>query len=181
MNLKYKLTKEDFLFHQLYSANHSKTIKRNALNGQIALIVGFTSFTSVFYLIDEIFLVYFSAIFSVLIILMFPFFRKRALKRRLSEYVDEHYVERFGKEYNIQFNEDDFQIIDDTGEAKIKYSSLEKVIELSSHYLLKSRSKGTLIIPKSAFENTDVIKAKLEALSEQLKIEYAKELNWKWK
>ncbi len=72
-------------------------------------------------------------------------------------------------------------IIDITGETKINLSIIEEIIETSKYIYLKIKTGGDLILPKMKVENISKVETNLISLAEKLKINYRKELEWKWK
>lgn len=180
MNLKYSLNLDDYLQHQLYAASTTKSIKNKRLKNWITVTLLFV-FLAFIINDDGLFLKYYFVVASIASLILYPFFQRYQYKKHYLNYIKENYKNRFGKESNITFNETYLESIDFTGETKLNYSNIEKIIEISSHYFLKFNTGGTLIIPKLKIENNEEVKKELLNLSKKLNIEYLTTLNWKWK
>ncbi|WNM18171.1 YcxB family protein [Flavobacterium capsici] len=60
-------------------------------------------------------------------------------------------------------------------------SIIEEIIEIKDYIYLKIKTGGYFILPKSKIENVTEVQINLASLAEKLKINYTKELEWKWK
>ena len=181
MNLNYSLNKEDYLQHQLYNASTTESIKKKRLKTWAIVTFIFIILSFLFYQADNKLLTYYFIAFSIITLIFYPFYQRKQYKKHYAKFINETYKNRFDKESNIVFNDMNLETSDLTGESKINYSSLEKIIEISSHFFLKIKTGGSLIIPKSKVENVEKVRTKLKVLSEKMKIDYSAELNWKWK
>ena len=181
MNLKYSLDKDDYLQYQLYISSTTKSIKNKRLHNWVIVTFIFVILSILFYQTDNKFLMYSFFVFAIITLIFYPLYQRSQYKRHYEKFIDETYKNRFDKESNVIFKDVNLETFDLTGESKINYSSLEKIIEISSHFFLKIKTGGSLIIPKSKVEDIEKVRTELRALSEKIKIDYSAELNWKWK
>ncbi|MBS9461321.1 YcxB family protein [Flagellimonas sp. 389] len=180
MNVTYILDRDDYLQYQLYYASTTKSIKAMRLKAWLAVFFVFVFFGCLLALYTDGFIIYSFAATATIMFVLFPFYHKNRLKKQYRRHIEENYKNSFEKETKLQLNEHNFQISSATGESRINHSSLDKIIEISSHYFLKIKSGTYLIIPKTKIEDAKDIRAALKKLSEKLKVEYSEELNWKW-
>ncbi|WP_445734367.1 YcxB family protein, partial [Mariniflexile sp.] len=158
MNLNYSLNKDDYLQYQLYNASTTESTKKKRLKTWIIVTFIFIILSILFYQADNKLLTYYFIAFSIITLIFYPFYQRNQYKKYYGKFIDETYKNRFDKESNIIFNDMNFETFDFTGESKINYSSLEKIIEISSHFFLKVKNGGTLIIPKSKVENMEKVR-----------------------
>ncbi|WP_299884339.1 YcxB family protein [uncultured Lacinutrix sp.] len=181
MNLKYSLNQDDYLQHQLYDASISKSAKKERLKSWLLVVFGFVLMTFYVYSNGKKFTFYISCTITLLSLIFYPFYLKKHYKKHYLKFVIDNYKNRFGIESNLAFKESFLETINTTGESKINYSSLEKIIEISSHFFLKIKTGGALIIPKSGVDNIEKTRMELKSLSKKIKIDYSSHLDWKWK
>ncbi|MCX7549030.1 YcxB family protein [Xanthomarina sp. F1114] len=116
----------------------------------------------------------------ILGIFTFPFFHKKILKRQFLEFVNESYKNSFDKETKLSFCNDHIEIQNSTGESKIQYSSLAKIIEISSHFFIVIKAGAYIVLPKSEIPNMVGIRTTLQSIAKENEISYSSELDWKW-
>ncbi len=180
MHLEYRLSEDDFLQYQLYYLYHSGTLKGHLLRSRIIISILFGLLFYTYYMHDNTYYAYIFLFAAIALLILLPYILNGVHKKTSLGQVREIYKYRFGKELNVWFNKDNFVIVDEATKTETNYTALEKVVELSSHYFVKVKSRNTLIIPKSELENLDELKKTLQRISKQSKIEYATELEWKW-
>ncbi|WNM23117.1 YcxB family protein [Flavobacterium capsici] len=93
----------------------------------------------------------------------------------------ETYKSKFNVSCHSVFNENSIVCTDIIGESKINLSIIEEIIEIKDYIYLKIKTGGYFILPKSKIENVTEVQINLASLAEKLKINYTKELEWKWK
>jgi YcxB-like protein len=181
MTLKYCLSADDYLQHQLYIASTTKRIKRKRRQGLIVVVLAFTASTALFYETDNKLLTYYFAALSILSLVFYPFYLRNHYKKHYQKFIFDTYKERFDKYATIVFKEETLETFDETGEAKLNYSVFKEIIETSNHIFIKVRTGGGLIIPKSEAEDLENIILTLKTLADRMKIRYMEKLDWKWR
>ncbi|MDT7830118.1 YcxB family protein [Pricia sp. S334] len=179
MDLSYTLIEEDYLQQQLYYFSTNPDAKKMRKKAWLAAIIAFIVIDILLYMYADTFTVYFFTAVALLCIVAFPFFHKHRLKQTYRKSVRDIYKNNFGKEIHLSFNENQLEITGSTGESKINYTALEKIVEIGSHYFLVFKTGMQLIIPKNEVNNTAVA-TELEKLAVQQKVPFSRELDWKW-
>lgn len=180
MKYSHTLSKSDYLESQLYSISKSGRIKSQKNLNYFLVVLAMFGFTFLFYKIDEIILMYTGVVYTVLVLIFYPILLKKRDYNNYSNFVNENYNYRFEKPINITFYETHFEVLDFTGETKIYLSIIKEIIEVKKCFYLKMKTGGNLIIPKSKLENLENSQFFFISLSTSLKINYIKDLDWKW-
>ncbi|MCK0159437.1 YcxB family protein [Allomuricauda sp. F6463D] len=182
--LRYKLNTNDYLQQVLYynSINEESIKQRSKVWLFVIAFIIFFSVLLLFLFNDKIeFGHYLGAIpVAILSILFFPYFYKNILKKRFLKLVQKNYKNNFGKESVLSFHEEYVEIHDFTGESKVTYTSLEKIIEIKTHFFLILKAGAYIILPKSEIQDADSVKNTLDTIAAENEVLYSEELNWKW-
>lgn len=120
---------------------------------------------------------YITLLASLITLLLFPIIQRNDLEEHFKKSIKENHRNAFGEEINLEFLNEQIEIYETSGEAKLNYTSIEKIIEIPTHFFLKFKNAGAVIIPKK-WENVEEVKLKLEELSEEKGIKYLIELEW---
>ena len=146
----------------------------------LAVSLSLFIFGLILFLYSDRYVFYFYAPCSIITILVFPYYHKWRLKKQYVGFVKENYKNNVGKASNLLFDQEHFTHSNTMGESKINYSSIGKMVEISSHFFLILKTGTELIIPKSAFDTVEAIQTQLKAIASTHEIPYATELEWKW-
>ena len=181
MKVNYILDENDYLQFQLYTASKSDRIKKQRKKSWIIMTLAFLSLSCLFYTTEIKFLMYYFAVFSILSLILYPIYSKKRYYNYYKKYNLDTYKNRFDNPCIITFDELNIISSDSTAETSIKLSAIEEIAETSQYIYLKIKTGGSLIIPKFKIENFNLVQTYLENLAEKLKINFDKELNWRWK
>ncbi|RPD91655.1 hypothetical protein EGM88_14540 [Aureibaculum marinum] len=184
MHLRYKLNSNDFLQQVLYYNSNNKTSKKQRLKVWLFVtLIIFSIALIIYFYKDQIEIGHYLGAIPILIlgIFLFPYFYRNVLKKRFFKLVEENYKNNFGKEFHLFFQEKELEINDTTGTSKIDYSSLEKIIEIGTHFFFVINTGVYLIIPKSELDNVNIIRKKIKDIAVENQILFSSELDWKWK
>lgn len=181
MTLTYSLTENDFLQSQLFTASKTKHIKNQRTQSWIAFSLSFFVIGYFFFNTEKDFLFYYFIGVGILSAFLFPLYQKSYYRRHYQKHIAEIFKNRIGQTATITFTSSSIECFDKTGETKMNLTEIEEIFETGEYFFLKMKSGASLIIPKSKVENTDDLKTELRTLSDNLKVNYTTELNWKWK
>ena len=181
MELIYTLDESDYLEHQLYVASKSDRVKKQRIKSWLIVTLAFLSLCFLFYTTENNFMMYYFGGFCILTLLFYPIYLRRRYKKHYEKYIEDTYKNRFNKPNKIIFDETSINCFDISGETKINLTIIEEIIETSRYIYLKIKTGGNLIIPKLKVENIAMVQTNLISLANKLKINYNKELEWKWK
>jgi len=181
MEIKYTLSENDFLEHQLFTASKTDRIKKQRRKSW--MIVTFTFFVlSLFFLKNENqFLVFYFLGFGILSLIFYPLYQRKHYKRHYLNFIKEIYKNRFNETATLRFEDDYIETNDLNGESKINYSALEETNEIKDYIFLKLKMGGSIIIPKIKIENFDAFRIELNKISKKHNLKNNVELNWEWK
>ena len=178
---QYSLDENDFLQHQLFVASKSERIKKQRTRGWLIYTVSFFMLGFLFHQSENIVLAYYFSICGLTFLLFFPFYQNWYYKRHYQRVVIDNSKSRFGQIENLSFTDKFVEMSDTTGESKILLQEIENVTETGKYFYLKMKAAGHLIIPKSKIDNVDVVRNEFKELCKRLSINFASDLNWKWK
>mgnify|MGYP000477646293 CR=1 FL=1 len=178
IKLKYSLTNEDFLEHQLYIASKSKNIIKKRKRTRVIVPLVYLALALFFFFSKENYIS--SIIFISIAVVWYLFYPIRSKKLHIKHYqnhITEHYKNRIGVESEIKITNDYIFGIDNSGESKTKIEEVESLIELKNRFFLKLKKGLSLVIPKTAIDDIMLFKNKIS----ELNIEIIDELNWEFK
>ena len=164
--LKFTPSLEDNQAFILYHHRNSPTLRKQYLTGQIvsALMVSSSVFFC-FYLISTIspradgppspealFSFFFLAAFTAFIVFVFyPSSYKHKLMKNVEKLLNEQDVEYTPKECTISFSDNEIKSSSETGEGKIYWDSIDRVVIDGEYIYLYLNTANAIIIPKRAF------------------------------
>jgi hypothetical protein len=165
MDLKYKLTEEDYINFNLFHMKNSETIMKSVRNQRIFTPVFYLLFSVVFsFLLDIPFLVSFTPFFilSVLWVLFYPKYLFGRAIRHTKKLVKEGRNESILGEHYMVLNDEG--IVDKTskGETKVTWSGINELKENDQYIYLYNSALSGYILPKREFENVEEIRQYLK-------------------
>jgi len=178
MQIKYALTKKDFLKYQLYTASKSPTIIRQ----RQMLLWGFP----ILWILLGLFYWLFKSQFAILVVFLFlsaiwmlvvSFLSKKQYKRLYNKHINEHFSHIEGQSQTLSIGPDFIHIKDQASEEKLEKTAIKELIELKESYIIQTNLAKGYVIPKTAI--TD--EKELKALFQDMNIPYLNETNWVWK
>ena len=181
MKLEYSLNENDFLQHQLYIASKSDRIKtqRKKSIGAVLLLLVIIGF--VFYQANNLFMVYSVLVAVVLALIFHPGSERRRYHKHYRRYIADTFKNRFDVNSTVSITDASIDMSDPGAESKIYLSELDEIVETGSHIFLRLKGGGSIIVPKLRIENKEQLYSELMELAQKLKINYNRELEWKWK
>lgn len=99
----------------------------------------------------------------------------------MKKYVDSTFLKRCGVIINLKFTDDCMVTSTSISDSKFKFLGFQNISEIEDYFLITLKTDENIIIPKSHLENIEAFRNKLKTISEELKIEFTSELDWKWK
>lgn len=181
MKVNFILDDIDYLQYHLYTASKSERIKNQRKKNRIFTSLAFLSLSFLFYTTEFKFFMYYFAVISVLSFILYPIYSKKRFYNYYKKYILDIYKNRFDNLCIISFDELNIIASDSTGESSLKLSAIEEITETGQYIYLKIKTGGSLMIPKLKIENLNIVQTYLEDLAVKLKINFNKELNWRWK
>ncbi|MEP1488546.1 MAG: hypothetical protein ABJK28_08965 [Algibacter sp.] len=178
IKLKYSLTNEDFLEHQLYIASKSKNVikKRKRTRVIIPLIYLVIALSYFFskgnYTVSLIFIS-----ISIIWYLFYPIRSKKLHIKHYQNHINENYKNRIHVESEIEITNDYIFGKEKTNESKTSIEEVESLIELKTRFFLKLKTGLSLIIPKVVIGDISNFKNKFI----ELNINIIDESDWEFK
>lgn len=177
MKLKVKLTKEDFLVHQLYAASHSVMIKKKRAMSRLLIPIIYIGVGVYFYFQDDWTISYVFCGIAVLWFFVYPLYSRRRYKRHFRKYVEENFKNKFDNENEWSIDKEFIRVKDEKSESKVSIQEVKQLVELADHFLIKLRSGLSIIIPKHIVPDKKYFRREFESLG----IERKDDTNWKWR
>ena len=181
MNLKYFLTEEDYLNHQLYLASTKESVRKQRRKSLLWICTLFVLLGVLLYDREKYVETYIFIGSAFLSLFFYPIYLRNYYKNYYNKYVVENYKSRFNKETELKFEAEFFISSDGNNETKISLKEIEEIVELKELVLLKIKLGGALIIKKPVVGEFNYLQDYLKKLSKELDVKYVEDLNWKWK
>lgn len=184
--MKYKITftEKDFVTFQLFNASQSSTLKRKRLRNWIlfvliSVLLGFL-FRDKGNDFNDFLSIYFFG-FSLVTLLVYPFYSRWQYKKHYIKYIKEHYKERLGKTNEIEITPTFIWMRDGLNESKISTTEITYIHEIKDYIFVKIKNGNTIILPIYSIENVQELKTQLLEICHKFDRDYEINLNWKWR
>ena len=181
MKFIYTLNENDFLNHQLYLASKSERIKRNRLKNRLWVVVAFLSLASLFYVKNDIVLLWYFLVAALIAGVFYPFYSRRLYRRHYQKFIRENYEHKIGKEFALHLDSEKLWSKDELSEGSLSLSALRDIVEVPTAFYLKTSSSSALLLTKNQIGDLNAVRAELESVSSRYGIPYQQELTWQWK
>lgn len=174
------LNEDDFLTHSLYVTSKSRRIKANHIKSWLIISGTFLLLGAVFIEINNLFLAYYFLILAGVSLVFYPFYQRYRFKKHLKKAVLEACAKKIGIECVIDIQPDHINLRDALSTTDLNTSAIDEVIEISSHYFIKTSIGESLIIPKKMIDE-HMFLLEVNAILQKKNLVIKKELDWKWK
>jgi YcxB-like protein len=181
MVLKYSLSANDYLQHQLFIASKSPRIKAQRRKSWILMTVAFGALAYVFSENENKTMMYSFLAVAVISLCFYPFYLRSHYRKHYEKFIADTYKDRVNEMLTLEFTGTHIETVDKTGESRIHLSEIGGIVETGGYIYLQMQSGGSLIIPKLKIEAVDDLRMELKQLATRLSVEYLQELEWKWK
>lgn len=178
MKFEYKLTAEDFLTYQLYSASQSPAIQKKRRNTRFLVPLLYIVLGGYSY-IDGKSLIVGGSFIGVAFIwyFLYPFYSAWRYKRHFQRQIDTYYKDRVNINSELTIEKNRLIAKDETAESKVKVEELDSLIEINDYFFIQLKTGIALVLPlKVVQDKTGLIKQ-----FENMNVPYKSEKNWIWK
>jgi len=175
MELKYSLTKSDYLTYQLFQASQSKHLRKIKsitwfLIPLLYIAIGIIGIVNLIISIGG----------SILWLIIFPYFTRWAIKNNYSKLINEQLGDQIDKTRKISLENNKILLSDETSERKIDTSEVSGIFEIANHVFIRLQQGVSIILPKDKIAKENVASF-VSALENQTGINKTEMLDWKWK
>lgn len=171
MNVEFNCNEEDLVEFNLFHYAHSPSYKRQVLIIQIlmaVLIFGCVASTFIRYLPVGSFVL--GGIFGGIMYFVIPYIYKRSLVGQVRKLLKEgSNISLLGK-YEMRLSPDEIHYKTLASETKIKWSSINKVVQNDKYIFIYIGAVQALVIPKSAFTSIEQQKEFLDYVNSNVKL-----------
>lgn len=176
MQYEYKLSEQDFLNFQLFTASKSENVHRKVRNNRIILSLASFAMCFLAYTKGSMGMSIYLGVTALLFFAFYPLYFKWRYKKNSTSHIQKNYSNQFGELASIEFKKTHLFLKNKTGEGKVKLSELENITETQAYYYIKLVSGNSLIIPKKEIEDVNSLEQHLKSL----KVKMSQELNWRF-
>jgi len=181
---KFKLKKDDLLNANFYIFSKSKKVMIVLYSNWVSSIMIVALFlyitiNTINKIKVPILVLILYLILDILVIFAYEIVQKRWFKIFYKTIIDEKFGEF--EEIEVCLDWDDFYLywMDNTGERKIVYASIDKFVEVKENIFIILKNKDAFAVPKK-IENIQEIINNLKDISSKKGINYIEELEWKF-
>ncbi|ALC80213.1 YcxB family protein [Bacillus gobiensis] len=167
MELKYELTKDDYLAFNLHYMKHSKMIKQSLFMQRFLTPIIFLVLPFVLFWMTREFLIGFFITFVLVSIVWMAFYPKyffAYIKKRLLKALNEGSNDNLLGQHVFIPSEDGLIEKNSAGERKTSWSGIERVEENDDYYFLFLSSMSAYILPKRSSRIKQLRKNSRESL-----------------
>lgn len=175
MTLEYHLGEKDFMAYQLYSASRSAAIRKKIKISRMVLGISAAAFAALFFFSGQPALAVYFLVMAAVMAVFYPAYFKWYSRGQYRRYIRKNYKDRIGIHEKVTLTPKSIVAEDKIGQAKLKLSEIERIVETQNHFFLLIDGSA-LIIPKDKVENPDRLRK--EFSQKGLKID--DERDWKW-
>ncbi|PQL90203.1 YcxB family protein [Apibacter sp. wkB309] len=177
----YKISADDYLTHQLFSASMNEIVKQQRKKGLLLWTSAFFVLAVIFVFLKNYALAAYFGVFGIGFIFIYPIYSRWIYKRFYKRFVYRNFNKTQLETIGLTFTTDDIILSNGENEGKIPISGIELIYEIPSHFFIKLDRGRNIIIPKSQIETKDTLTKTLTDLAESKSIPYKRMLDWKWK
>lgn len=175
MELKYCLTKSDYLSYQLFQASQSRRLRKIKLLTWflipiLYIVIGITGLVNLIISISG----------SILWLVIFPYLSRWAIKNNYSKLIDEQLGTTIDRTSKINLENSQIILSDETIDRKINTSEVSDIAETKNHVFIYLQRGISIILPKDQIE-TKLLYLFLSDLEKQTNINKKEMLYWKWR
>lgn len=178
MEIRFKLSKQDYLTHQLFLISESKSInyKRKAIQWFFSLVyIG----VGILFITKDTGVVWQGLVFLLLGLVWFVFYpilSKKRYRANCIKFIENSFKDILGQTIALKINKEGIKSSNGESETKVSLEEADQLIELKELFLLTLKSGLTLIIPKSAVEDV----TKTVQYCSSLGFVHSDKVGWVW-
>jgi len=177
MELEFSLSKEDILTGALFLVSQTSITKKRKFREQYIYPVIYCIMMGVLFYINNFFNgIIISVLMTILWMSLYPFLLKFLIRKNINKQKKNTEKARV----TIKITNDYLDVVDQSGESKIKMPDINRIIEIKDYFLIGIKQTGHLTIPKNQID-TIILNAFIKKISELSNIELTDMMNWKWK
>jgi len=179
-SISFKTHEDDFLQYHLFDAATNGSEQKKGGISYLWVIITLACLGFLAY--QKVNSIPFSNLEFILIavcLCMYPVFKRWNYKNQYRKFIRKTYKNSLGKLYTIHFNNDFIGLLDDSGEAKIKFAEVAEVVETLNYYFLKLKTAHSIIIPKNELENIDALRKELIEVAGKANAKFIYDSNWR--
>lgn len=184
MKLEYSLDKNDILENHLYIISKMKQFNKDKKE----LFIGITGIFTLIGIIELFKEKYFPFFIFSTIIFLFIIFHKKVISNYYKFFTNwkvKRLIKMFPNNIGIktlEINENGIIANQKGITIAIDLAEINSINEIKEYLFIRIKNKTNVIIPKGKItsNNVEEVSQFLKQLSENLNIEYIKELDWKW-
>lgn len=156
MEVKYNLTKQDYIDFNIYHVKNSNTIKKSLLIQRYAIPLIFIISIFLFTILTDIPFLYLFTIFFIVSVLWIAFYPKYFVSdamKRISKMLDESSNKDLLGKHNTIINEEGLTEKSENGENKINWNGVLRIVSTENHFFIYISSISAFIVPKRSFNS----------------------------
>ncbi len=172
MNIRYTLTKEDYIEFNQHFMNTSKSFKKTMLVQRFGVSLIFLVFPFVISTVSDIPFIYWMVTFSIAYILWILFYPKRVqkmTKKRLMKLLEEGKNEDIVGERTLTVTEEGIEQESRSMTKRTKWEAFERIEETENLWLVYVGTVTAFLIPKKVNGSADEVEDFLAAIRQRIK------------
>jgi hypothetical protein len=176
MKFEYKISANDFLEFQLFTASTDPMIQKRKMRGWITMTIACILFAVFSFINGMIFLSGYFVILMIVVALFYPRYFKWRYKKQYAAFIYRNYSKRFGEPAELEITKDYIRSIDKVADGKIKLSQILSIHETINHFFIKIDTGMSFIIPKLELDESIDLKVEFKKIGLKVK----DQTDWVW-
>lgn len=180
MNIRYKVSEQDYLTHLLYNASASPLVLK-ARNKKIWTVpIIYFVLAGLFYLLNNTGASVALIAFAALWLIFYPYLLKRIYEKNYTKHIRSKFADIVDEEISLTITDDNLLMNDGKNDARIATTEIKEITQLPDILLLHLKAASAIIIPFGKIQNGENVLGRFRNLSQILQVPYNDRSNWKW-
>ncbi len=182
ITLDYSLTKDDFLFIQLYRASHDEQANKQRRREKYR-IIGLSLLCGIVLFLDEEYRYYsyFMLGSGLLFFLVYPWWSAWFYKRMFKKQIEAQFKDQLPYFTKLVMEDEFIEVASPRGNTRFLISDIKSIIETKDHLVILFSEFMSIIIPKKEVPDLNLLQKQIEAYRDNYKIPVTQDFVWKWK
>lgn len=178
--ISFKLEKNDYLEHLLYSASKTSSVQQKRRRNKIILPIIYLGIGIFGIIQGNLFMVISMIIMASLWLYFFPSWEKKQYIKQFNQYLDTNLKDELDKEIKLDFSSKEIIQTEKNQKFHITYDQLRGWYETGTAVYIGLLDGYTIIIPKNNEKEIEDVKSIVFNNELNIPIQETLDLNWKW-
>jgi len=163
----------------LFMASKSEQLKKTRKKTRILFLILILLLTFIFFILNKFFAYILGAV-GILFFIFYPNYSRLFYRKYFTKVADTKEYQSLHGQVDVFLTNEFIESHSVKGEMKYYFSNIENITETKDYFFLKTKTIEYLLFPKSQIENLNELKSYFKNISQEHRIDFMEEMNWKW-